>query len=393
MHLAQLRARVASRRHRLPTACFTATVNHRQAGDRRTLLAVLVSIFVLIPVAPSARAAGGELTVMTRNLSFGTDLGPIVAATTEFEFVTAVAAAFTQAQASDFPGRAKAWADEIERARPDLIGLQEGVLWRTQTPADFLPTPNATTVEADLVALLLAELRSRGLKYEVVIAQTGYDIEAPGLFPTGLVDVRLTQREVILARKASGLRLANAQGGQYATFVTVPTIIGVPVALPWAWASVDVTRGGRSLRFATTHLDPISGVAQQLQANEFLAGPGSTTLPIVWVGDFNSNAHGTVVTGVPSATATYQSIIASGYADAWSARHPSNPGFTCCQAINLLNPTSTLTERVDLVLTRGPFHVGKSSLVGDEASDRLPSGLWPSDHAGVVVTLDLENGG
>jgi endonuclease/exonuclease/phosphatase family metal-dependent hydrolase len=366
---------------------------------RRASLAALAStallvILMLVPAAATTQAgAGSEMTVMTRNLSFGTDLGLVVAATSEFEFVTAVATAYTQAQASDFPGRAKAWADEIERARPDLIGLQEAALWRTQTPADFSPTPNATTVEADLVALLLAELRSRGLKYEVVIAQTGYDIEAPGLFPTRLVDVRLTQREVILARKSAGLRLTNAQGGQYAAYVTVPTIIGVPVALPWAWASVDATRSGRSFRFATTHLDPISGEAQQLQANEFLAGPGSTTQPIVWVGDFNSDAEGTVITGLPSATATYESIIASGYADAWTARHPANPGFTCCQATNLLNPISILTERVDLVLTRGPFHVGKASVVGDETSDQLPSGLWPSDHAGVVVTLDLENGG
>ena len=99
--------------------------------------------------------------------------------------MTAVAAAFTEAQATDFPGRAEAWADEIERARPDLIGLQEAVLWRTQTPADLSPTPNATTVQADLVGLLLAELRSRGLKYEVVIAHVGSDIEAPGLFATG----------------------------------------------------------------------------------------------------------------------------------------------------------------------------------------------------------------
>ena len=363
-------------------------------GRRTTAtLVVLASLLSIGPGPGSTQAAGGELTVMTRNLAFGTDLGPIVAATTEFEFVTAVANAFTEAQATDFPGRARAWADEIERARPDLIGLQEAALWRTQTPADFSPTPNATTVKADLVGLLLAELRSRGMKYEVVIAQSGYDIEAPGLFPSGFVDVRLTQREVILARKSPGLKLTNAQAGRYAAHVTVPTIIGVPVALPWAWASVDAMRNGGSFRFATTHLDPISGVAQQLQANEFLAGPGSTTLPIVWVGDFNSDAEGTAITGVPSATATYGSIIASGYADAWSARHPSDPGFTCCQATNLLNPTLTLTERVDLVMTRGPFHVGKASLVGDEASDRLPSGSWPSDHAGVVVTLELENGG
>jgi hypothetical protein len=329
---------------------------------------------------------------MTRNLSFGTDLGPITAATSQYEFITAVAAAYAQAQATDFPGRARAWADEIEHARPDLIGLQEAVLWRTQTPADFSPTPNATTVQADLVGLLLSELRSRGLRYEVVIAQTGFDIEAPGLFPAGLVDVRLTQREVILVRKSAGLKLTNTQGGQYAAFLTIPTIVGVPVSLPWAWASVDMTLNGRSFRFATTHLDPISGDAQQAQAAEFLAGPGTTTLPIVWVGDFNSDADATVITGVPSATATYGSIIAVGFSDAWKAKHPADPGFTCCQATDLLNPTSTLTERDDLVLTRGPFHVGRASIVGDETTDRLASGLWPSDHAGVVVILDFEAG-
>ena len=382
---------VPERRHAMDRFTHSPGRQRGRTSQHALLLVLLVSIFTLVPTA-TTRAAGGELTVMTRNLSFGTDLTPIISATNEFEFVTAVAVAFDQAQSTDFPGRAKAWADEIERASPDLVGLQEAVLWRTQSPADFSPTPNATTVRADLVELLLAALRSRGLKYEVVFAQTGTDIEAPGLFPTGLVDVRLTQREVILARKSTDLKLTNAQGGQYAARLTVPTVIGVPVALPWAWASVDVRFHGRSFRFATTHLDPISGVAQQLQANEFMAGPGNTTLPIVWVGDFNSDAEGTVITGVPSATATYESIIAAGYADAWSARRALDPGFTCCQATNLLNPTSTLTERVDLVLTRGPFHVGKASLVGDEASDRLPSGLWPSDHAGVVVNLELESG-
>jgi endonuclease/exonuclease/phosphatase family metal-dependent hydrolase len=113
-------------------------------------------------------------------------------------------------------------------------------------------------------------------------------------------------------------------------------------------------------------------------------------LPIVWVGDFNSDADATVITGVPSATATYLLIIASGFSDTWKAKHPADSGFTCCQASDLLNPASTPTERDDLVLTRGPFHVGRASIVGDETTDRLASGLWPSDHAGVVVTLDFD---
>jgi hypothetical protein len=369
----------------------TRPAGRRLRARRRigSALVVLAALFLLSPGVAPAQAAGSEVTVMTRNLSFGTDLAPILAATNQYDFVTAVAAAYTQAQATDFPGRAKVWADEIDRARPDLIGLQEAVLWRTQTPADFSPTPNATTVRADLVGLLLAELGSRGLKYEVVIAQTGFDIEAPGLFPAGLVDIRLTQREVILVRKSAGLKLTSAKGGQYAASLTIPTIIGLPVSLPWAWASVDATLSGHAFRFATTHLDPVFGDAQRAQAGEFLAGPGNTTLPIVWIGDFNSDADATVITGVPSATATYRSIIAAGFSDTWKAMHPSDPGFTCCQATNLLNPTSTLSERVDLVLTRGPFHVAKSFLVGDDASDRLPSGLWPSDHAGVVVILEL----
>jgi hypothetical protein len=372
----------------------TRSSGRRGRGGRLigSVLIVLASLFMLSPGVAPAQAAGSELTVVTRNLSFGTDLNPILAATNQFEFVTAVSAAYAQAQATDFPGRASAWADEIEHARPDLVGLQEAALWRTQTPADFSPMPDATTVQADLVGLLLAELRSRGLKYEVVIAQNGFDIEAPGLFPAGLVDIRLTQREVILVRKSAGLRLANARGGQYAAFLTIPTVIGLPVSLPWAWASVDATRSGRSFRFATTHLDPISGASQLAQAAEFLAGPGNTIMPIVWVGDFNSDADAAVITGVPSATVTYASIIGAGFSDAWKAKHPSDPGFTCCQATNLLNPVSTLTERDDLVLTRGPFHVGRASIVGDETGDRLASGLWPSDHAGVVVILDLEAG-
>jgi hypothetical protein len=34
--------------------------------------------------------------------------------------------------------------------------------------------------------------------------------------------------------------------------------------------------------------------------------------------------------------------------------------------------------------------VAKAAIVGDQPTDRLPSGLWPSDHAGVVVTVELE---
>ena len=358
-------------------------------SGRLAVVAVLVALMFGLS-ALATRAADDEITVMTRNLYQGADLGPVIAAQTQSEFVVAVAAVLTQARATDIRGRMQAIAAEIGQARPDLIGLQEAVLWRTQSPADFSPTPNATDVDADLLQLLLDALAARGLKYDVVAKQDGFDVEAPGLFPTGLVDVRLTQREVILARRSTPMVLTNPQGGQYVARITLPTF-GGPVSLPWAWASVDVRFHGHAFRFATTHLDSIYGPAQQAQANEFLAGPGDTPLPIVWVGDFNSDADGTPITGVPPATATYGSIIAAGFKDAWAAKHPSDPGLTCCQDADLLNPTSRLTERIDLVLTRGDLSVEEAARVGEDPADRLPSGLWPSDHAGVVVSLELED--
>lgn len=358
----------------------------------RRLLSTLVALTALCAVAAAPARAdddGDELTVMSRNLYFGADLGPVITAPNPPAFFAAVAAAYTAAQATDFAGRAKAWAKEIDETDPDLIGLQEAVLWRTQTPADFSPTPNATAVAADFVQLLLNELRARGLRYSVAATQTGYDVEAPGLFPFGFMDVRLTQREVILVRKGAGLRLSNVQGGQYTAKVTVPTAVG-PIPLPWAWASVDVQADGNRFRFATTHLDPTSGAAQVAQAAEFLAGPGNTALPLVWVGDFNSLANGEPVTGAVPATFTYPNLIAAGFIDAWREDHPSDPGFTCCHASNLLNPAPTLDERIDLVLFRGPFEVREAEIVGEHPDDRLASGLWPSDHAGVVATLQFE---
>jgi hypothetical protein len=41
------------------------------------------------------------------------------------------------------------------------------------------------------------------------------------------------------------------------------------------------------------------------------------------------------------------------------------------------------------VLTRGGFDTVDADVVGEESTDRTPSGLWPSDHAGVVATLAL----
>jgi hypothetical protein len=88
------------------------------------------------------------LTLMTQNLYLGADLSPIFVATTPQEFVAAVGSAYNKIQASNFVERANSIANEIKQTRPDLIGLQEVSLLRTQSPSDG-PTTPATNVSLD----------------------------------------------------------------------------------------------------------------------------------------------------------------------------------------------------------------------------------------------------
>jgi hypothetical protein len=144
---------------------------------------------------------------------------------------------------------------------------------------------------------------------------------------------------------------------------------------------------GQTFRFVTTHLEPEStnplvNAVQAAQANELLTGPANTPLPVILVGDFNSRADGT-------GTATYSILVGAGFKDAWSATHPRELGNTWGHAADLRNTTVNLTQRLDLVLFRGDVRALDADVLGEELRDRTRSGLWPSDHAGVVATLGL----
>ena len=323
-------------------------------------------------------------TLMTWNIYQGADLSPLFNATTPSEFVTAVGSAYNRIQATNFGERADSIADEIQKTRPDLIGLQEVILLRTQIPSDGPATP-ATNITLDYLQILIDTLAERGLIYEPIVVQYGTDIEVPGLISTGLVDIRLTDRDVILVRADNkDFTLSNIQGAQFAAKLPLTTLFG-PISIPHSWVSVDVTFDkGDKARIVSTHLEPLSPIIQGLQADELLNGPGNTHLPVVFIGDFNSNADGT---GTP----TYTKLIDAGFIDAWTIKGKGN-GFTCCQADDLLNQDSSLTERTDLMMFRGDFKVKDIELVGNSQNDRTISGLWPSDHAGIVATLKLISG-
>lgn len=348
---------------------------------------LLIALLTFPAMAQQSVHSGGDrdITVMTRNLYLGTDMNPAIFASNTSELIKAVIRISVEVQVTNFSERAQALADEIATKQPDLIGLQEAVLLRSQYPADFSPTPNATTIKSDYLQLLLDALDARGHNYTPVVISTGFDVEIPRLRSDfTLEDIRFTDREVILARNdslAADLNISNIQGRNFANKLTV-----IPNSRSFTilrgWASADVKLRGKSFRFVTTHLEPSSPDVQVAQANELLQGPGNTSLPLVFIGDFNSNADG-------NGTPTYGNLIAAGFVDTWSQKHPGDPAFTCCQDSNLLNPTSKLSERIDLILFRGNFSAINVDIVGNNTANRTISGLWPSDHAGVLATLRL----
>ena len=253
---------------------------------------------------------------------------------------------------------------------------------RTQSPPDGPATP-ATTIALDHLRILLDALAARGQRYEVLVQVATFDAELPSAFG---FDVRHTDREVILARvdgRLPELDVGNAQAGIFSDNCVVPSAVG-SLTFRRGWAAIDVRWRRQAFRFVSTHLEgacgPATAAIQQAQVADLLGGPASTALPLVLVGDLNSPGDGTGV--------AYNRLVAAGLADAAVTTGLGNAP-TCCQAPQLSNPASLADRRIDVVLTRGGFKAIGATLVGETAADRTATGLWPSDHAGMVVRLRL----
>jgi endonuclease/exonuclease/phosphatase family metal-dependent hydrolase len=316
------------------------------------------------------------ISVMTQNVSMGTDFQEVVAARTFDELLQGVTTVYQNVLARKPAERMAAIAREIAKRKPDLVGLQEIAIMRTQRP------PAAPIVEVDLLQMVLDELGRLGERYSAVAVVTGLDAAAPSSL--GLV-VRMTVQDVILARSdgpGNELTVSNVQAHQYQAQLTFPSPVG-PISRPAGWASVDVQLRDRQFRFATTHLTPdLDPTVPLAQAAELIETAGDTELPIVLVGDFNSTANDPL----HPTFATYRRLVDAGFADAWLDGGHRGPGLTCCQATDLANENSSLSVRIDLVLAAGGTAL-VADVVGDEQSDRTSSGLWPSDHAGVFARL------
>jgi hypothetical protein len=198
---------------------------------------------------------------------------------------------------------------------------------------------------------------------------------------------RLTMRDVMLKRLHDGVKVKRIRGGHYKTLYE-PTIAGVlQVHVLRGWESTDVKVGdGPRFRLVNTHLEAFGDPKiRRDQARELVkpGGPATGKLPVVLIGDLNSDDN-TVQDGDRLA---YQALKSHGFHE----RSTDTP-LGCCLNADIITQggggsVSDFDHQVDHILTDAPKKV---KLVNSSVTGRQPvNGFWDSDHAGLISTLRL----
>jgi len=372
------------------------------------MVLLLFSCTEKLPVAPESQQILSKrshsfteaIKVMTRNVYVGTDVDIILGAENPEDIPLLVTEAFQTLIATNFPERAEALAEEILESQPHLIGLQEVSLIRTQIPGDaaFGGTEQAEDVLMDYLEILTLTMQSYGLDYKVVGVVENADVEMPmvtGVTEAGeyeFGDVRLTDYDVVLAR--SDVKVKKVKTGNYRARLEIPDI---GLEIPRGYVRCKVEIDGTDYEFVNTHLEPadVGGYpleVQVSQARELMSMLDHVKTPLILVGDFNSAA--------PKGK-TYKIISKKDkFIDVWRQNELTDDtdGFTFGHDADLLNPDQHFWERIDYIFVRdrkkGHKRTKLSSVeayvVGDEVGDKTsPSGLWPSDHGGVVASFEF----
>jgi endonuclease/exonuclease/phosphatase family metal-dependent hydrolase len=326
-------------------------------------------------------AVSSEITVMTQNLYVGADVDLVIRALGTpdpgDDFPALINAIETVGRTA-FPARAEAIADQIARARPHAVGLQEV----SQINIDLRPLGVPAVVNQDFLAILQDALARRGLHYQVAATVTNINVSLVfGLVNLVDHDALLVDMDRVHVNAAHGQNFA-VNLGQVAD--------GVVLIRGWVWARTTID--GESYAFVSAHTEAnlaaappgLLGQIRAAQVGEMVASLGPNER-VVLMGDLNDTP------GSPM----YNVLMSTGFTDSWSALRPGAQGLTCCHVADLSDKTADFDQRIDYILTRG-FSRGDGKLkgsidhFGNVPADRVPGPaypVWPSDHAGLLAAL------
>lgn len=400
---------------------------------KRSLIAAL-SILFSIAIAPSANAKDEAITVMSRNLYLGADVG--VAMNLLPDFPAATQFMWDQMRQTDFPNRSKKFAKEIALANPDVIGIQEATNWYCQKN---LIGENVVTY--DFTNILLSDLESLNLQYEIAskdgkearnvgfeikpipLLTKAYDPETfKPLFGQDFAYCGFEIADVLLIKSTLSEQLLSVGTVEYeAKYTIIPTLMTIYRGYSWA----DLNFNGTSARFVTTHLESLFDEKEipvaKLQADQLVEDLKATKIPIVVMGDFNSDPRDPRPSGddnpggqpveneqckgqlkvLQSSTGDascnpYWTMINAGFENASvDAISPSN--YTWGLNALLTGPDESrlpfakkmgnnfgFTDRLDYIFIKGDVQSLNSKIIGN-----LNPKNSPSDHAGIVSTIRI----
>lgn len=374
---------------------------------------------ISMPVIASADSGQDKIKVMSRNIYLGADIFPVLEAAQDPNPIAvpmAVSGVFQTVQQTNFPERAQALADEIERRKPDVIGLQEVSTWRTQIPGDFLignPTP-ASDVAYDFLEILQASLEARDLHYNVAVSVDNADLELPmivGVEADGVTpifgDLRLSDRDVILVKDSPRVSYSTTIANNF-TVNGITSVGGTNIEFTRGYTIADVNVRGADYRFVNTHLETGGSepyiTLQAIQMNELMQVIEATTpssTPVILLGDFNSSPNDlpfTSTSGIPGLDGLplvppYLQAVGTGYLDLWLSKPRARDGFTCCFDGAVSDEDASLYERIDHIFFNPKdreINKLKIKRVGQSNADMTDeNALYPSDHAGLFGKIKL----
>ena len=383
-------------------------------------LKTLVFSALLLTLTSPVQAAEPTVTVMSRNIYLGADVG--VAMELIPDFPAAAQFMWEQVKKTDFKKRAPVLAAEILMEKPDVVGVQEATTWYCKKNLF-----SKKVAVFNFTDSLLAELNGEYVipaKAGVQAFNPGYSI-APVPFLTKVTDPDSFQPlfgsdsaacgfeigDALLIKSSLSSKVLKVGNTEYVdAYTIVPTLMRIFRGYTWA----DIEIAGTPVRFISTHLESIWDENKvpnaAKQAGQLIADLKDTKMPTIVIGDFNSDPRdprpsnaanpGLQPTASDECPANsskcnaYKLLVEAGFADSgpdaseattytWGMNALlTGPDPDRLKAAQSMGNVYGFTDRLDYIFSRNGAAVTTSKIIGFKAP-------YSTDHAGVVAEFKI----
>ena len=271
----------------------------------RRIASTIALLITLLPFLSAQSALASDqktLSVMTRNLYLGADVG--VALQLLPDFPAAAQFMWDQMRATNFEKRSKILSRELALYKPDLVGVQEATKWICKKGI-----LSKRKVIFDFLQMLIDESKRQGVGYSLATKDgesalnTGFSIPAiprltvvedptlfPAIFGQETASCGFEIADAILIRDDLDAKIAHVGNSEYRDYYTVVPVL-MEIYRGYSWLDLEID--GQPIRIVTTHLESLfdeeSVPHSSIQADQLIADLASTNSPLVVMGDFNAD--------------------------------------------------------------------------------------------------------